>query len=110
MKTSFLILCSGLLLSLNCFAQWQHTGGPGGATCPVLFNDGNYLFAGTNGNYNFGGLFRSADSAKTWTQLDKDQLANKNVQAMVRMGNSLLIGTSNGSGVYKSTDTEIHGN
>src|SRR5262249_35950854 len=78
---------------------WEQTNGPqGGDGIALATNAGGDIFVGTQG----GGIFRSTDSAETWTGINSG-LTDTNVRALAITGaGHIFAGTF--TGVFRSTD------
>jgi len=82
---------------------WAQTSGPqGGGGIALATNSSGHVFVGTQG----GGIFRSTDSAETWTGIN-DGLTATNVHALaISPMDHIFAGTF--GGVFRSTDNGDH--
>ena len=95
LSTAFLLLI--IFSFTNLQAQWTQTNGPLGGTIWCFAVHDSILFAGTNG-----GVFRSTDFGRSWTQANNGLAINSGIGSIVVKDSNLIAGGSNG--VYISKD------
>ncbi|HYV93522.1 MAG TPA: T9SS type A sorting domain-containing protein [Chitinophagales bacterium] len=97
----FLIIVAGCIFSANIsFSQWTQTNGPSGITVLSFFDNGTYLFAGTDSK----GVFRSDDHGQSWNAANGN-IPNLEVFSFAEDASYLYAGSD--SGVYRSSDNGL---
>ena len=92
-----LVLIAHCTLNIdNCYTQWVHSSGPGGAIVQCFAVSGLNLYAGTTK-----GIYLSLDNGTTWTAVNNG-LTSQGVYALTFSGTNLFAGT--GGGVFISTN------
>ena len=84
----------------NVFSQWVKIGPHGGKVNALIVNSSTVI-VGTTG----GGIFRSLDSGKTWTQANIG-LTDTNVLSLAKIEDTLFAGTSS-AGIFRSTNNGL---
>lgn len=82
---------------------WQPSGLASDPVTALLYDDNDTLFAGTASFFgNGGGVYRSADSGATWSEVSSG-LLDKDIRSLVRNGSGhIFAGTANG--VFRTTN------
>lgn len=106
-RSFLLMLCVSVALQavsgIIAYAQWTKTNGTEGGNASALLWHRNTLFVGMNG----GGIFRSGDGGRTWTQASSGLTQNGLYPTtLVAQGSDTLwLGTYDG--VFRSTDNAV---
>ncbi|MBK9246590.1 MAG: T9SS type A sorting domain-containing protein [Ignavibacteria bacterium] len=94
---SWLALSFLLMLPLDLTAQWSKSTGPHSTACRTLIEKNGVVYAGT-----YGGVFKSTDTAKTWTAVNNG-LPDLEIGGLAFKGTTLYAGTGV-NGLYSSTN------
>ncbi|MCX6150093.1 MAG: T9SS type A sorting domain-containing protein [Ignavibacteriales bacterium] len=87
-----------VFLNINIHAQWVQKNSITQEVITTLITNGNYIFAGTNGN----GVFRSSDMGENWTQINIGLTGSK-IRAFAIIGDNIFV-ASEGSGIFISSN------
>jgi len=93
----FILITSFIFSFAISYSQWTQTHGPLGTTVLSFFDNGTWLYAGTDSK----GVFRSADHGQYWSA-SNNKIPNLEVFSFAEDASYLYAGSD--SGLYRSAD------